>query len=133
MACRLIFLGWLHGSLWLWLITGLLLDCRASASKPHPAPSASATALAGAAVASSAPLASAALTSAGSPASAAAPRSAQPMLDPKQGQIVAELAPARLIPALPPLEQGMMDHATQLGWSSDSKEFAYCTNLGSTR
>jgi hypothetical protein len=52
------------------------------------------------------------------------------MLDPKQGLTVAQLAPARLIPALPPLEQGMMDHATELGWSSDSKEFAYCAMNG---
>jgi hypothetical protein len=121
--------GSLRASAWPWLLSALLFGCHSSASKARPASSASAAA-AGALVASDAPLASAAPTSAASLASAEASSSAQPMLDPKQGSTIAELAPARLIPALPALEQGMMDHATELGWSRDSKEFAYCRRAG---
>ena len=38
--------------------------------------------------------------------------------------------PVTIKPAIPAFEMGMMDHATVLGWSTDSSEFGYCNTSG---
>src|ERR1700722_10597957 len=39
-------------------------------------------------------------------------------------------APAVIVPGVPPLERGMMDHAETFGWSRDGSSLGYCFNNG---